>query len=52
MVRVTQLVPEFLSGRIVLYVAVDPVCLWEGVSSGPSYVAILNQNLQLNFLSV
>lgn len=46
-VRVTQVVSRFLSEGIVLCVAEDSVCLWEEVSSGFSFVTVLNQKSNL-----
>lgn len=37
------------SEKVVPYVAVDLVCLWEDVSSGSCYVTILNGNLYYFF---
>ena len=48
-VGVAQLVLGFLSEEIVLYVAVDLVCLWDEVSSAASYIADLNQKSQVFF---
>ena len=45
-VGVTQLVFEFPSEGSIVYVAIGLVCRWEEVSSGDSYVAILNWNSQ------
>ena len=45
-VGVTKLVSRFRSEGIVPCVAVDLVCPWKEVSSGASYVAIMDQNLQ------
>ena len=41
----TQRVSGSLSEGIALCIAVDSVCLWEEMSSGSSYVTILDQNL-------
>lgn len=41
---VTQLVSGFLSKGIVLCVTVDSVCSWEEMSSGASWVTILDWN--------
>ena len=35
----------FVSEEVVSYIAVDSLCPWEEVSSGSSYVAVLNWNL-------
>ena len=35
----------FFSEEVVPYFAVDPICLWEEMNSGSSYVVILNWNL-------
>lgn len=42
-IRANQLVSGFISEGIILYIAEHSVCLWKEVSSGLSYVAILNQ---------
>lgn len=39
-----QLVLSPFSAGIITYVTVDTVCLWEEVSSGSSYTAILNHS--------
>ena len=44
---VVPLVFSIFSEEIILNVAVDPVCPWEEVSSGFSYLTILNWNLRL-----
>lgn len=44
-VGVTELLSEFLSEALVLYVAVDLGCLWEEAISGLCFLAIFNQNL-------
>lgn len=44
-VGVTQLVSEFLSEGVIPYVAVNSVCPWQKVSSGASFVAILDWKL-------
>lgn len=46
---VSQLVLGFLSEEIVPYVSVDLTCSWEEMSSGSSYVVILNWNSQVFF---
>lgn len=48
---VAQLVSGFFSERIVLCVAVSLVCLWEEVSSGASYVTVVNRNSVCTFLN-
>lgn len=42
---VTPPVFRFFSEEIVPYIAINSVCLWQEVSLGSSYVAILNRNL-------
>ena len=43
---------RFFKEEIVPYVAVDSVCPWEEVSSGSSYVTILNWNSKLNIFEI
>lgn len=49
-VGVAQLVFRPLSEEIVPCAAVDTVCLWDEVSSGSSYIAVLNHFLSLHFM--
>lgn len=49
-VGVAQLVFWPLSEEIVPCAAVDTVCLWDEVSSGSSYIAVLNHFLSLHFM--
>lgn len=47
-VGLAQLVSGFLSEeKFFSFVAIDSVCPWEEMSSGASYVTILNQNLSV-----
>ena len=47
-VGIAQLVFGYVPEETIPYVAVDLVCLWEEVSSGSSYVAILNGTQDLS----
>ena len=51
-VGVAQLVFRVFFKGIVPYVAVNLVCLWKEVSSGSSYITILNKSPSRNFLKI